>query len=397
MSAIGSSLGSEVSGRIIHALEDLKWDHVDIYHTLFWIYAVMGVINALLMLMLGEACELQSSEAYTQVPQDDAEVESSARQQPSSTQQSAAPTGNWFMRSLTWFSTSLSEISAPTRSIMYKLWTLLALDSIADGMVPYSLTNYYMDNKFHPAKSTLGDITSASYFLAAIGSTFAGPMARKIGLINTMVFTHVPSSMAVLFFPAPPYLWLTAALLLVRAGLNNMDQAPRSAFIAAVVKPQERTAVIGITAMVRTLAATFGPTVTGLLAARQEFWIAFVAAGICRLFYDFGLFALFKNIAVEEGGKATIKEVMRRLSDEEASLEMASLAGSDDEESGEWVVGGQDSSTAGRAGDGKVRQEGTASAMYMNPNSGLEVQPQEDLERVRSRSPHRSGGMEQIL
>lgn len=124
-----------------------------------------------------------------------------------------------------------------------------------------------------------------------------------------MVFTHIPSSAAVLIFPLPPVFWLTvcgpsvtmhhmltlfqAILLFVRAGLNNMDQAPRSALIAGIVKPEERTAVMGITSMVRTLAATTGPMVTGFLAGSDRFWVAFVAAGACRLTYDIGLWILF--------------------------------------------------------------------------------------------------------
>ena len=166
--------------------------------------------------------------------------------------------------------------------------------------VPLSLTNYYLDIKFHPAKSTLGDVTSASYFLAAVGAAFAGPLSRKIGLINTMVFTHVPSSTAVLLFPFPPFFWMSAGLLLVRMWLNNMDQAPRTAFIAAVVKADERTSVMGITSMIRTLAAMAGPTLTGLLAASERFWIAFVVAGMCRLAYDFGLYALFVNMNLHQ-------------------------------------------------------------------------------------------------
>lgn len=74
-----------------------------------------------------------------------------------------------------------------------------------------------------------------------------------------------------------------------------MDQAPRTAFIAAVVKPEERTAVMGITSMLRTLASTVGPSVTGLLAGSNRFWIAFVVAGALRICYDLGLFAMFVN------------------------------------------------------------------------------------------------------
>jgi len=259
---------------------------------------------------------------------------------------------------------------------MYKLWFLLAVDSLADGMVPYSLTNYFMDIRFHPSKSTLGDVTSLSYLLGAVGAVFAGPLARKIGLINTMVFTHVPSSAAVLVFPFPPVFWMTAGLLLLRTALNNMDQAPRSAFIAAVVKPEERTAVMGITSMLRTLAAMAGPTVTGFLAANDEFWIAFVAAGVCRLAYDFGLYAMFVNMKLYQneskpdssppnGGGYRVRE---RERDEEDVMEMQSLADSDN-------------STL-------MDDEGVEPKQPLANSGGLEVPL--GLERVRSRSPHRS-------
>ncbi|KAK3936778.1 multidrug resistance [Diplogelasinospora grovesii] len=214
---------------------------------------------------------------------------------------------------------------------MYALWFLLMVDSLADGMVGMSLTTYYMDRKFVGAvpKSALGDVLSASYLLAAVSNIFAGPLARRIGLVNTMVFTHIPSSAAVLFFPLPQSVWITFALLLLRVGLNNMDQAPRAALIAAVVKPEERTAVMGITGMLRTLASTTGPSITGLLAGNDRFWVAYVVAGALRLAYDLGLFAMFINIklhkheseqepAAEEGRVSGAGETRRSLDEEES-------------------------------------------------------------------------------
>jgi hypothetical protein len=99
--------------------------------------------------------------------------------------------------------------------------------------------------------------------------------------------------------------------------------APRSAFIAAVVKPEERTAVLGITSMVRTLASTTGPTVTGILAGGGRFWIAFVAAGALRLGYDLGLWALFVNLKLyqhEEPDLTSKEAVGRRDSSDEEEL-----------------------------------------------------------------------------
>ncbi|EXJ81351.1 hypothetical protein A1O3_07641 [Capronia epimyces CBS 606.96] len=411
-STLGSSIGSEASGRIVHYLQAREgWTPVDAYHALFWVYTAMGLVNALLVLPLTEACELHTpAETYSQVPQDEHEQGDSNVELPGGEPQpqlqhhdgqdgdadgDATPDpswSGWIAKAKSWFTTRFAEISAPTRSIMYKLWFLLAVDSLADGMVPYSLTNYYMDNKFQPSKSTLGDVSSVSYLLGAVAAVFAGPLARKIGLINTMVFTHVPSSAAVVFFPFPPWLWMTAALLFVRAGLNNMDQAPRSAFIAAVVKPNERTAVMGITSMLRTMAAMAGPSVTGLLAANNQFWIAFVVAGVCRLAYDFGLYAMFVNMKLyQHEPEAKLHDLpnghghghghhhRQREPDEEDVLEMRSLADSDT--SGSSTLEADDKSEAVVAG-GKERFANTA----------LEIDSA--VERLRSRSPRRSTAAE---
>jgi len=337
-SSLGSSLGSEASGRIMASL--LKrdgWTAVDAYHFMFWIYSAMGLVNAALVLLLTDDCELEPTQAeatYAHIAQDDSDEQH--QQQQSLPPPPSSPTSDSLAAKLTSYVPSgLSTISAPTRSIMYTLWTLLCLDSLADGMVPYTLTNFYLSQKFSPSSSTLGDVTSIAYFLSALGAVFAGPLSRRLGLINTMVFTHVPSSAAVLLFPLPSYFWIAASLFFVRAGLNNMDQAPRTAFIAAVVRPEERTAVMGITSMLRILAAMSGPLVTGWLAESERFWIAFVVAGACRLAYDFGLYALFVNMKIEgEEGKRGGASGGGGGHDEEA-IEIGSLASSGDEEEDE--------------------------------------------------------------
>ena len=362
ISTLGSSLGSEASGRAVRYLEQKDdWSTIDAYHALFWIYTAMGIVNLALTLLLSDACELSSAEKYQEISQD--------TDFPVASQTSTTEKANWSTRTKIWLSGNLSQISASTRSVMYKLWFLLAVDSLADGMVPYSLTNYFMDVKFHPSKSTLGDVTSISYFLGAIGSSFAGPLARRIGLINTMVFTHIPSSAAVLLFPFPPVFWLTAAMLLLRTALNPMDQAPRSAFIAAVVKPQERTSVMGITAMLRTLASMAGPTVTGFLAAKQQFWIAFVAAGIFRLAYDFGLYAMFVNMKVDDDTDKSVDASGRysRAPQDDEEFELESPKFSIDDSSSDDF----DMSSGKQVGA-----------------SSTNLQPSDGTERVRSRSPH---------
>lgn len=311
-----ASIGTEIGGRVIHYLQGREgWTLVDAYHAVFWVYTGMGLINMVLTLMMSANCEASKVPVVENIQLKEEsemlldEARSSTDIEPEHEQPKEA------IKKASRF----QQISKPTRQIMYKVWTLLAIDCLADGMTPYSLMNYYVDLKFHVSKSTLGDITSASQFLCAFFAIFAGPLSNRLGLINTMVFTHLPSSIAAAFIPLPKGLPWTVALLLFRAALNSMDQAPRAAFIAAVVKPEERTAVMGITAMSRTFAQSVGPTITGILAGNDHFWVAFVATGFFRVTYDLGLWAMFVNVKLHqhEFNDTEVKERPGRVSDEE--------------------------------------------------------------------------------
>ncbi|KAK3396872.1 major facilitator superfamily domain-containing protein [Sordaria brevicollis] len=342
MSSAGSCVGTAVAGRVVQWLVEGKgWEGRRAYHGVFWGYVVMGVVNVVGVLGMGGRCELGGNrdgrsgregngkgvrgEVQVLEPEADATRGETEPLLPAAGE-GAGPSGVVGQReeeedepkqTKGWFNV---EISRSTLSVMLILWALLMVDCVADGMVSMSLTTYYMDRKFHVPKSTLGDFLSVAYFLAALSSVFAGPMARHIGLVNTMVFTHIPSSAAVLFFPWPKNVTAAFALLLVRVGLNNMDQAPRAALIAAAVRPEERTAVMGITGTLRTLASTMGPSITGVLADGGRFWVAFVVAGALRLTYDLGVFVMFINIKLhrhEEVEEEEQEQVVRERGDDE--------------------------------------------------------------------------------
>jgi MFS family permease len=304
-SSLGSAVGTELAGRVVEALRQREgWSTLHAYHSMFWVYIVMGGLNFIFALSMSDRCEItkqdqlstdESAQGFLELEEDQSGDEDSGHNEhPGATPQAAAKAGSRF-----------SQISQATRSVMYKLWFLLTVDSLADGMVSLTLTNYYLDRKFHLPKSTLGDIMSTAYILGTASTVFAGPLSRHLGLLNTMVFTHIPSSAAVLFFPAPSGLAMTIVLLFIRIGLNNMDQAPRAAFIAAVVKPEELTAVMGITSTLRTLASTLGPSCTGALAGTDKFWVAFVIGGSLRLAYDLGLWVMFLNTPVHPPRSST--------------------------------------------------------------------------------------------
>jgi MFS family permease len=321
-STFAGAVGSEVAGRVVQVVERRAGGSARrAFHVLFWGYALFGVIGCGLCLGLSRRCEVAGEKGIKGGSNLEMGRDSVGEEEDQVLLQQVTPsTADGFEEHERRHSTLRKEedktkhkgyfaqISKQTRNIMYKLWILLAIDSLADGMTPYSLMNYYVDQKFHLSKSTLGDITSASQFLCAFSSIFAGPLSKRIGLINTMVFTHLPSSIASAFIPLPSSVGWTVGLLLFRAALNSMDQAPRTAFIAAVVRPEERTGAMGITSMVRTLGMSVGPSVTGLLAGSDNFWAAFVATGICRVVYDLGLWVLFVNVKVHRQEDEDVRE-----------------------------------------------------------------------------------------
>jgi MFS family permease len=289
---LGSSVGSELCGRLVEHLAALEgWALKDAYHAVFWVYTGAGLANAGLLMLLSPRCEADSG---TQDPAygpllSDSESESEEDSfvgigpespiklrdtKPSPPPKPKPPTGI--------FGAFFAKISPESRSIMLRLSALFAVDSLGGGMSPWSFVNYYVDQKFSVPKSALGDVSSAAYLLGAASTLFAAPLSRRIGLINTMVWTHLPSSIALALLPAAPTFPLTAAMLLFRAALSSMDQAPRAAFVAAVVRPEERTAVMGVNSALRTLAQSAGPSVTGVLAGNDAFWVAFVAAGALK-------------------------------------------------------------------------------------------------------------------
>ena len=146
LSAIGSTVGSEVSGRIIEYLQTFDgWTLSNAYHTLFWILATMGVVNAILVWLLSKTCESEShQQQYSHVDQHESEDESI--ELVNDPHESTIPLAQVPLAVkpegfAAWLTSWMGEISGPTLAVMWKLWILLALDSLADGMVPYSLTN----------------------------------------------------------------------------------------------------------------------------------------------------------------------------------------------------------------------------------------------------------------
>ncbi|KAJ4378902.1 hypothetical protein N0V86_005777 [Didymella sp. IMI 355093] len=305
---LGTSTGLIVGGQAVDALSARKnWTELDAYRAVFWIYTAVGLIKALSTLFLSERCEQHTPSKLPKPDrlsngEEEGETEPLLPAADDDTHPTA--TGNGVVNGAKqekkrW--NPFASISPASRAILFKLCSLFFLDSLGSGMVPFSLINYYLDRKFRLPKGKLGGIMSATWFLSTLGNIFSASLSRRLGLIPAMVITHLPSSLFLAALPAAPTLSTTIVLLIARALMSSMDQAPRSAFLASVVLPHERTAVMGIVNTLKILSQSAGPWITGVLAGGGRFWVAFLVAGALKAGYDGALLAMF-------GGKVKVRE-----------------------------------------------------------------------------------------
>ncbi|KAI4958617.1 hypothetical protein J4E86_004221 [Alternaria arbusti] len=292
LAVLGTSTGLAVGGVAVDNLQAIEgWTDLDAYRAIFWIYTGVGCVKALMTLFLSQRCE--HSDWNDERNKSAVSVETEPLLNNDETESRDTATRDAAPKKPKKFWHSLSKISKSSRIVLIKLCSLFFLDSLGSGMVPFSLINYYMERKFDLPKGKLGGIMSATWFVSTLGNVFASSLAKRLGLIQAMVFTHLPSSIFLALLPVPSGLALTICLLVGRSVLNSMDQAPRSAFLSIVVLPEERTAVMGVVNILKTLSQSSGPSLTGVLAGNDHFWVAFVAAGSLKAAYDLLLLAFF--------------------------------------------------------------------------------------------------------
>ena len=177
-----------------------------------------------------------------------------------------------------------------SKGIVAKLSALFALDSFAGGLVVQSIVAYWFYRRFGLSPAVIGAIFFGANLLAGISALAAARIARRIGLVNTMVFTHLPSNILLILVPLMPRLDLAIIVLLARFSISQMDVPTRQSYVMAVVDESERTAAAGITGVARTCGAALAPVLAmPLIAGLAHDWIPFVAAGVLKIVYDLAL------------------------------------------------------------------------------------------------------------
>lgn len=188
-----------------------------------------------------------------------------------------------------------------SRGVVLRLSALFALDSFAGGLIVQSIVAYWFHVRFGVEPALLGSIFFGANILAGISALSAAWVAARVGLINTMVFTHLPSNILLMLVPLMPTLSLAIAVLLLRFSISQMDVPPRQSYVMAVVSPDERSAAAGITGVARTTGASLSPVLTGLLLANPAlFSVPFFLAGGLKIVYDLALYRSFRALKPPE-------------------------------------------------------------------------------------------------
>jgi predicted MFS family arabinose efflux permease len=187
-----------------------------------------------------------------------------------------------------------------SRRTVARLAGLFAVDSLGGGFVVQSFIVFWFQRRFGASTDTMALVFFGAGLLQGVSSIAAGRLADRIGLLNTMVFTHLPSNVLLILIPFAGSLPAAVALLLARFAVSQMDVPARQAYVVALVDPDERTAAASYTNTARYVVRPAGPALGGSLMNGVGFAFPFVAAGALKIVYDLTLFATFRRVALAD-------------------------------------------------------------------------------------------------
>lgn len=265
--SFATALGSLAGGALAQAAQGLGVTPLGSYRMIVLGYAAMGLILGLLFTRLSPAVEISP--------------------------QAASPGSPQAMRSRFGLHRS--------RGVVFKLSALFSIDAFAGGFVLQSIVAYWFHVRFNVQPALLGGIFFGANILAGLSALSAAWVASKVGLIRTMVFTHIPSNILLILVPLMPNLPLAIMMLLLRFSISQMDVPTRQSYTMAVVSPDERSAAAGITGIARTTGSSLSPVFTGpLLAQAALLNIPFFLSGGLKIVYDLLLYRSFRAIKPPE-------------------------------------------------------------------------------------------------
>jgi len=187
-----------------------------------------------------------------------------------------------------------------SRAMVAKLAGLFALDAFAGGFIVQSIVAYWFYLRFDTDLNSLGGIFFGTNLLSALSFLAAPAIARRFGLLNTMVFTHLPSNFLLLLMPLMPGVKGAVLLLLARNSLSQLDVPTRQSYTMAIVDADERAAAAGVLSVARNAGAALAPVFTGALLSAPALGLPFLCAGALKIVYDLWIFAVFRRVRPPE-------------------------------------------------------------------------------------------------
>jgi MFS family permease len=254
--SVAAAVGALVAGLVWEHLAQAGRTGPDVYRPLVYVYTAIGLLLGLTFLRLSPAVEAPAQ---------------------------SAPQGHQV-----WLGLHRS------RSIVLSLSALFALDAFGGGFIIQSIVVAWFVKRFHADPAILGSVFFTANLLAAGSALIAARLAARFGLINTMVFTHLPSNVLLILVPLMPTFPLAILVLLVRYAISQMDVPTRQSYTMAIVRPDERSAAAGVTTVARSLGAAVSPFLAGAcLAEPALFGVPFFVAGGVKIIYDLWLYRSF--------------------------------------------------------------------------------------------------------
>lgn len=265
--SFATALGALIGGVLVQAGQSAGLTSLGSYRVVVTGYAVIGLVLGLSFTRLSSGIELSQPTSPVSVPK--------------------KPGGRFGLHR--------------SQKVVFKLSALFSLDAFAGGFVLQSIVAYWFYVRFNVSPAVLGSIFFGANLLAGLSALSAAWVASKIGLIRTMVFTHIPSNIFLILVPLMPNLPLAIAMLLVRFSISQMDVPTRQSYTMAVVSPDERSAAAGITGIARTTGASLSPVFTGPLLA-NALWLSapFFISGSLKILYDLLLYRSFRTLKPPE-------------------------------------------------------------------------------------------------
>jgi MFS family permease len=192
------------------------------------------------------------------------------------------------------------SLSAPSRRILARISALFAVDAVGGGFLTSALLAYFFSARFGAGAGAIGLLFAGARVLNALSHLGAAWLARRIGLVRTMVFTHIPAGLLLVTVAYAPSFEVAAILFLLREGLVEMDVPTRQSYVMAVVRPEERVVASGVTNLVRMAGWAVAPAFAGLFMARASLHAPLLAGAALKISYDLLLYRAFRSVRPPE-------------------------------------------------------------------------------------------------